>query len=134
MAEEGLRPLALRRVLPQRRTQWVAIVAIVATTTVAAMLLVATGTLAVMAETASLLLLFAFISTNLAARVMRPDPVARAHVCTPTVVPALAIGSSLVLMTQQSAEHWLRAGLLLGAGLVMDYLSGARHRADATAS
>ena len=82
-----------------------AIVAIVATTTVAAMLLVATDTLAVMAETASLLLLFVFVSTNLAARVLRPDPVAHDHVRMPTVVPVLAIGSCLVLMTQQSAEN-----------------------------
>ena len=69
------------------------------------MLLAATGTLAVLTETVSLLLPFVFVSTNLAALVQRRNPVARAHVRMPTVVPVLAIGSCLVLMTQQSAEN-----------------------------
>ena len=96
MAEQGLLPTALRRVLPGRRMPWVAIVA----TTVAAMLLAVTGTLAVLAETVVLLLLFVFISTNLAVLVLRRDLVAQRHFTTPTVVPVLAIASCLVLMTQ----------------------------------
>ena len=128
MAEQGLLPTILARVLPQRRTPWVAIIA----TTVAAMLLALTGTLAVLAETVVLLLLFVFISTNLAVLVLRRQPVSHAHFRTPTALPVLAIASCLVLMTQQSAENWLRAGLLLGAGLVLYYLSGARQRPPAT--
>ena len=140
MAEEGLLPLALRRVLPQRRKRWVAIVAIVAivATTVAAMLLAATGRHLGRAGRdgrAAAAVRLRQHETRGAGAAPRPGgPCSRPHVRTPTVVPVLAIGSCLVLMTQQSAEHWLRAGLLLGAGLVRNYLSGARHRADATAS
>jgi len=130
MAEEGLLPAALRRVLPERRTPWVAILA----TTIAAMLLAVTGTLVVLAETVVLLLLFVFISTNVAVLVLRRDRVAHAHFRTPTALPVLAVVSCLVLMTQQSAENWLRAGLLLGAGLVLYFVSGARHPVAAAAS
>jgi amino acid transporter len=130
MAEEGLLPLVLRRVLPKRRTPWVAIVA----TTVVAMLLAVTGTLGVLAETVVLLLLFVFISTNLAVLMLRRDTVAHSHFQTPTVLPVLAIASCLVLMTQQSAENWLRAGLLLSTGLLLFLVSGARHRTVAEAS
>ena len=111
VAEEGLLPAVLSRVLPKRRTPWVAIIA----TTIAAMLLAVTGTLVVLAETVVLLLLFVFISTNLAVLVLRRDRVAHAHFRAPTFCPVLAVLSCLVLMTQQSAGNWLRAGLLLGA-------------------
>jgi len=124
MAEEGLLPKVLSRVLPKRQTPWVAIIA----TTLAAMLLAVTGSLAVLAETVVLLLLFVFISTNLAVLVLRRDIVRHQHFRTPSVLPIIAIASCLVLMTQQSAENWLRAGLLLGAGLVLYFLSGAKHR------
>ncbi|MCY7315396.1 MAG: APC family permease [Rubrivivax sp.] len=130
MAEEGLLPSALGRVLPNRRTPWAAIVA----TTAVAMLLAVTGRLSVLAETVVLLLLFVFISTNLAVLVLRRDPVAHPHFRTPTVLPVLAIASCLALMTQQSAVNWLRAGLMLGAGLVLYYLSGVRSRATAAAA
>ena len=91
MAEEGLLPSALGRVLPQRRAPWVAIV----TTTVVAMLLAVTGTLAVLAETV-VLLLVVFISTDLAVLVLRRDPVAHPHFRTPTALPVLAIGTCLL--------------------------------------
>lgn len=129
MAEQGLLPAMLHRVLPQRRTPWVAILA----TTLAAMLLAVTGSLVVLAETVVLLLLFVFISTNLAVLVLRRDPVPHAHFRTPTLLPILAIASCLALMSQQSAENWLRAGILLGVGLVLYALSGGR-RASAAAT
>ncbi len=124
MAEQGLLPAVLGRVLPQRRTPWVAIVV----TTLVAMLLAVTGTLVVLAETVVLLLLFVFISTNVAVLVLRRDRVAHAHFRTPTVLPVLAVVSCLVLMTQQSAENWLRAGVLLAAGLLLYVASGWRRQ------
>jgi amino acid transporter len=124
MAEEGLLPQVLGRVLPQRRTPWVAIIC----TTIVAMLLALTGTLAVLAKTVVLLLLFVFISTNLAVLVLRRDRVDHAHFRTPTALPVLAIASCLLLMTQQAAENWWRAGLLLAAGLLLYVLSAARTR------
>ncbi|MBA3598698.1 MAG: amino acid permease [Methylibium sp.] len=115
MAEEGLLPSPLGRLLPRRRTPGVAIVV----TTLAAMALAATGTLAALAETVVLLLLLVFISTNLAVLVLRRDRVAHSHFRTPTALPVLAILSCFVLLSQQSAGTWLRAGLLLGAGAVL---------------
>jgi len=124
MAEEGLLPRALARVLPGRRTPWVAIVA----TTGLSVLLAATGTLAVLAETVVLLLLFVFISTNLAVLVLRRDKVPHQHFKTPTLLPVLALGSCLVLLAQQDASTWLRVGVLLAGGLLLYVLSGAHTR------
>ena len=115
MADRGLLPSMLVRVLPGRRTPWLAIVA----TTLVAMLLTVTGTLAVLAETVVLLLLFVFIATNLAVLVLRKDRIAEPHFRTPTILPVLAILSCLLLLAQQSAGTWLRAGLLLGLGVLL---------------
>ena len=115
MADEGLLPSVLTRVLPERRTPWLAIVV----TTLLAMVLTVTGTLATLAETVVLLLLFVFMSTNVAVLVLRKDKIATPHFRTPTVLPVLAILSCLVLLSQQSAGTWLRAGLLIGLGAVL---------------
>jgi APA family basic amino acid/polyamine antiporter len=66
-----------------------------------------------------LLLLFVFISTNLAVLVLRRDRVEARHFRVPTPIPVLAILSCLVLMSQQSADTWLRAGILLLVGLAL---------------
>ncbi len=115
MAEQGLLPAALGRVLPERRTPWVAIVA----TTVVAMLLTVTGTLEDLASTVVLLLLFVFLSTNVAVLVLRRDRVQHQHFRAWTAVPVLAIASCLLLLTQQSASHWLLAGALLAVGALL---------------
>jgi len=115
MADRGLLPSALTRVLPGRRTPWLAIVL----TTLVAMLLTVTGSLAVLAETVVLLLLLVFIATNTAVLVLRKDRIAEPHFRTPTVMPVLAILSCLLLLAQQGAGTWLRAGLLLGLGVLL---------------
>lgn len=115
MADRGLLPSALTRVLPGRRTPWLAIVL----TTLVAMLLTVTGSLAVLAETVVLLLLLVFIATNTAVLVLRKDRIAELHFRTPTVMPVLAILSCLLLLAQQGAGTWLRAGLLLGLGVLL---------------
>ncbi len=119
MSRQGLLPDALSRVLPQRRTPWVAIVA----TSVVAIILTLTGSLATLAETVVLLLLFVFISTNLAVLVLRRDVVDADHFRVPTWVPVLAIVSCLILLTQQSAETWLRAGALMLVGVALYFLA-----------
>jgi basic amino acid/polyamine antiporter, APA family len=119
MAQQRLLPMVLGRVLPGRRTPWAAIVA----TTLVAMALTLTGDLASLAETVVLLLLFVFLSTNIAVLVQRRDRVEHRHFRAFTVIPYLAIASCLVLLWQQSAEVWLRAGILLVFGLVL-YLVG----------
>lgn len=119
MSRQGLLPRALSKVLPERRTPWVAIVA----TTVVAIILTLTGSLATLAETVVLLLLFVFISTNLAVLILRRDHVEADHFRVPTWVPVLAIVSCLILLTQQSAETWLRAGVLILVGVALYFLA-----------
>ncbi|MCT9868167.1 APC family permease [Paenarthrobacter aurescens] len=119
MAEQSLLPPALGRVLPQRRTPWVAIVV----TTAAAMVLTATGDLGSLAETVVLLLLFVFISTNIAVLVLRKDKVKHKHFRVPVIIPCLALLSCVVLLFQQGADIWLRAAILLAIGLLLFFVS-----------
>lgn len=115
MAEQGLLPAVLTRVLPERRTPWVAIVA----TTAIAIGLTFTGDLATLAETVVLLLLVVFLSTNIAVLVLRRDGVGHEHFQVWTFLPVLAIASCIVLFTQQSAEVWLRGSALVLLGMLL---------------
>ena len=99
MADEGLLPSVLARVLPERQTPWVAILV----TTLAAMALTVMGDLFTLAETV-VLLLFVFISANAAVIVLRREPVAHEHFRVWTAMPYLGIASCLLLMAQQSAN------------------------------
>lgn len=115
MAQRGLLPSPLARVLPGRRTPGVAIVV----TTLVAIVLALTGELVDLASTVVLLLLFVFLSTNVAVLVLRRDRVDHAHFRAPTAIPVLAVVSCLVLLTQQEPQHWLLAGVLLVVGVVL---------------
>ncbi|THJ68565.1 amino acid permease [Arthrobacter echini] len=115
MSEQGLFPSIFDRVLPHRRTPWVAIIA----TTLVAMALTLTGGLESLAQTVVLLLLFVFLSTNIAVIVLRKEKVNHRHFRIPVIFPYLAIASCLLLLTQQSGEIWLRAGILLAVGLAL---------------
>ena len=125
MAEHGLLPRQLSYVLSQRRTPWVAIVS----TTVVAMLLTLVGDLSTLAETVVLLLLFVFISTNVAVLVLRRDTFDHPHFRVWTAVPVLGVASCLLLLTQQSAKVWLFAAILLVVGAVL-FLVTRRVRAS----
>jgi amino acid transporter len=124
MAEAGLLPGVLRNVLPRRRTPWVAIVA----TTAVAMLLTLAGDLSTLAETVVLLLLFVFISTNVAVLVLRRETVAHRHFRVWTAVPVHGVASCVLLLTQQTAKVWLFAAILLAAGAVLYVLARAATR------
>ncbi|KUI26429.1 APC family permease [Mycobacterium sp. GA-2829] len=115
MAEHGLLPSVLSRVLPERRTPWVAIVA----TTVVAMLLTLVSSLSTLAETVVLLLLFVFVSTNVAVLVLRREPVEHEHFRVWTAVPVLGVASCVLLMTQQTAKVWMFAAIMLGVGALL---------------
>ncbi|MGY1690217.1 APC family permease [Geodermatophilus sp. SYSU D01105] len=129
MAEQGLLPRALGRVLPGRRTPWVAI----AVTTAVAMVLTATGSLAALANTVVLLLLLVFLSTNTAVLVLRRDRVEADHWRAPTVLPVLGIASCLLLLARQEAGTWVRAGVLLAVGVLLHAgTQVARRRRDRT--
>lgn len=128
MAEQGLLPAVLTRVLPNRRTPWVAIVS----TTVVAMLLTLAGDLSTLAETVVLLLLFVFISTNVAVLVLRRDTVEHSHFRVWTPVPVLGVGSCILLLTQQDAKVWLFGAILLAVGAVLYLVArvATRHTAS----
>ncbi|MCR2828633.1 APC family permease, partial [Microbacterium sp. zg.Y909] len=97
MAEQGLLPPVLGKVLPRRRTPWVAIVA----TTAVAMVLALIGDLATLAETVVLLLLFVFLSTNIAVLVLRREKVDHDHFRVWSFVPVLGAASCVLLLSQQ---------------------------------
>ncbi|MFC7876562.1 APC family permease [Isoptericola sp. NPDC057391] len=127
MARQGLLPSALGAVLPRRRTPGVAILA----TTAVAIVLAATGELVDLASTVVLLLLFVFLSSNVAVLVLRRDHVEHEHFRAPTVLPVLAVVSCVVLLTQQEAQHWALAGILLAVGaavFVVTRLTAGRGR------
>lgn len=124
MSEHGLLPRQLSYVLPHRRTPWVAILA----TTAVAMLLTLIGDLSTLAETVVLLLLFVFISTNIAVLVLRRDTVDHPHYRVWTIVPVLGVASCLLLLTQQSAKVWLFAAILLAVGAVLFVTTRAASR------
>lgn len=119
MANLRLLPQAFGAILPKRRTPWAAISA----TTLVAIALTLTGTLATLAQTVVLLLLFVFLSTNIAVLVLRHNVVEDDHFRVPAVVPVLAILSCLVLLGQQSLESWLRAGGLILVGVLLHVCS-----------
>ncbi|WP_445443222.1 APC family permease [Clavibacter sp. km1a] len=121
MAEQGLLPGILGRVLPNRRTPWVAIVA----TTIVAVALTSVGDVGTLAETVVLLLLFVFISTNAAVLVLRKDRVEHAHFRVWTIVPVLGVLSCILLLTQQSGQVWLFGAILLAVGVVLYLISRA---------
>lgn len=114
MASEGVLPAALGR-LSRRGTP---LVAIVFTTALAAGLIV-TGDLGGLADTTVLLLLCVFITVNVAALVLRGDRVDHEHFRVPIALPPLGIVACLVVMTQAETETWLRAGLLVGLGVLL---------------
>lgn len=124
MAEHGLLPSVLARVLPRRRTPWTAIVA----TTAVAMLLSLIGDLSTLAETVVLLLLVVFISTNVAVLVLRRDRVEHPHFQVWTAVPVLGVASCVLLLTQQTAKVWLYGAILVAVGAVLHLAARAATR------
>nr|WP_090273780.1 APC family permease [Mycolicibacterium komanii]CRL66675.1 amino acid transporter [Mycolicibacterium komanii] len=128
MAEHGLLPSVLGRVLPKRRTPWTAIVA----TTAVAMVLSLLGDLSTLAETVVLLLLVVFISTNIAVLVLRRDSVDHPHFRVWTAVPVLGVASCVLLLTQQTAKVWLFGAILVAVGAVLYLVARvATRKADA---
>lgn len=115
MAEQTLLPSVLGRVLPRRKTPWVAIL----TTTLVAMGLTLIGDLATLAETVVLLLLFVFLSANISVLVLRRDHVDHDHFRVWTFVPVLGIASCLLLLSQQRPIVWLFGAILLAIGSVL---------------
>lgn len=124
MAADGLLPKVLTRVLPQRRTPWVAIIV----TTGLSITLALTGTINVLAGTMVLLLLVVFISVNAAVLVLRKDRQDHRHYRVPVVRPVAGLLSCVLLMTQVEWAVW-RLGLpFLAVATVLAGIAAWRRR------
>lgn len=115
MANQRVLPTVFGRVLPNRRTPWVSILF----TAAVAVALVITGNLEVLADTTVMLLLVVFTVVNVAVLVLRRDRVDHRHFRTPVIFPVLGAAVSLLLITQNEAAIFIRAGILLAIGLVL---------------
>ncbi|WP_086821779.1 APC family permease [Allokutzneria sp. NRRL B-24872] len=127
MARDGLLPAVLGRVLPGRRTPWVAI----AVTAALSLLLALTGDVASLASTLVLLLLVVFFAVNVAVLVLRRDEVENEHFRVFRVIPVLGAASCVLLATQVEGEVWLRGLIVLAVGLVLSVGAVLRGRARA---
>lgn len=118
MADQGIVARLFSRVLPGRRTPFLAIVF----TTVIAMILISTGDLDTLADTTVVLLLSVFTVVNVAVLVLRREQVEHDHFRAPSVLPVIgsvvAIGL-LVDTALDDAAVFLRAAILLGVGVVL---------------
>jgi APA family basic amino acid/polyamine antiporter len=132
MAEERIVPGVLGTISPRRQTPWVAIVF----TSIIAAGLILTGDLGALADTTVLLLLVVFAVVNVSVLVLRSDEVDHDHFRAPTILPVLGAIVSLVLVTQNEAGIFLRAGILLVIGaalwLVNAVFGGRTKEIDAT--
>lgn len=126
MAQDGLLPRFLTKVLPTRRTPWASIAA----TTALSLLLALTGDVDTLAATLVLLLLVVFFLVNTSLLVLRRDTVRRDHFRAPTAVPVLGALSCVVLATQIEGDVWIRGLIVLGVGAVLGAVAAARVRRD----
>ncbi|WP_410873014.1 APC family permease [Nocardia sp. A7] len=124
MANDGLLPPVLGRVLASRRTPWVAILA----TSAVSLLLALTGEVDSLAATLVLLLLFVFASVNAAVLVLRRDNGEPDHFRIPTIFPCLGLASCLFLFTRIDGEVWLRGLVLVAFGAVLALVNAIRAR------
>jgi amino acid transporter len=124
MAREGLLPSALGRILPGRRTPWVAI----GVTAAVSLLLASTGEVASLAETLVLLLLVVFAAVNVSVLILRREGEQAEHFRVPTVMPWLGLGSCLFLFTRIDGEVWLRGAILIGVGMLLAAVNAVRAR------
>ncbi|WP_260421508.1 APC family permease [Streptomyces candidus] len=124
MAQDGLLPGFLTKVLPGRRTPWAAIAA----TGALSLLLALTGDVATLASTLVLLLLVVFFLVNTSLLVLRRDEVEHDHFRAPTVLPVLGALSCILLATQIERDVWFRGLLVLAVGVVLGIVAAARLR------
>ncbi len=127
MSNQGIVPGFFRKVLPGRRTPSAAILF----TTALAVVLIITGQLDVLADTTVMLLLLVFAMVNVSVLVLRKDPMEHEHFKAPTLLPVLGAIVSLALVTQNTAEIYIRAGILLAIGVafwIVNRLTGGSPR------
>ncbi|GAB2801524.1 APC family permease [Streptomyces daliensis] len=118
MANEGILPGAVGKVLPARRTPVVGIVFV----SLLAIGLVSTGEIEGLGDTTAFLLLCVFTVVNVAVLVLRRDRVGHAHFRTPTALPVLGAVTALILaspLADRAADVYIRAGVLVLIGVAL---------------
>ena len=129
MARQRVLPAGLGRVLPGRRTPWVAIIF---TTLLAFGLVTLVGRISALGGTTALLLLGVFTVVNICCLVLRRDPQEHRHFRAPTVLPILGALLCAYLVgpwTGRATEQYTIAGILLAIGVVLWALTWAINRA-----
>ena len=119
MAREGVMPSILGRAHRGRGTPWVAIVFVA----VILLALVTSGDVGDLADTTVVLLLLVFTVVNIAVLVLKRNRVDHNHFSAPSFIPVLAIIVIAVLLLQQEADIFLRAAILLVAGVVLYFVN-----------
>ena len=118
MADQGIVSRLFARVLPERRTPFVAIIF----TTLIAAVLITTGDLATLADTTVVLLLSVFTIVNIAVLVLRRDEVEHEHFSAPAVFPVLGGIVAVALIADTALDDFstvLRAGALILLGALL---------------
>ena len=121
MANEGVLPPVLGKVLPGRRTPWVAILF---TTALAVGLITFVGQVSQLGGTTALLLLGVFTLVNISVMVLRKDKVEHEHFHAPSWLPIAGALSCAYLVgpwTGRSLEQYWIAAVLLGVGVVLSF-------------
>jgi len=119
MARQRVLPPALGRVLPGRRTPWVAILF---TTALAVGLIVVVGRISALGGTTALLLLGVFTVVNVCCLVLRRESVDHEHFRAPTALPivgGLACAYLVGPWTGRATEQYTVALVLIGSGIVL---------------
>jgi amino acid transporter len=115
MSKEDVLPAPFGRVLPERRTPWVAILFV----TALAAALVITGNLEKLADTTVALLVIVFAIVNATVLVLRREEVEHDHFRVPWPLPVIGVCISIALLTQVSGEAFARGGILIALGLAL---------------
>ncbi|HEU5484539.1 MAG TPA: APC family permease [Microlunatus sp.] len=119
MANQKVLPPVLGRVLPGRRTPWVAILF---TTALAAGLLIFAGGVSQLGGTTALLLLAVFSVVNITVLVLRKDKQSHKHFVAPTVIPIIGAVCCAFLVgpwTGRNPVQYSIAGVLIALGVVL---------------
>jgi basic amino acid/polyamine antiporter, APA family len=118
MSREDVLPRPLSRILPARRTPWVAIIF----TTLLAFVLIGFADLAALGGTTAFLLLCVFTLVNVAVLVLRRDAVDHPHFRAPTALPLLGIVLCAYLaspLSGRAKDDYRIAGWLMVVGIAL---------------
>ncbi|HEY5784871.1 MAG TPA: APC family permease, partial [Microlunatus sp.] len=129
MANQKVLPPVLGKVLPGRRTPWVAILF---TTVLAAGLLIFAGGVSQLGGTTALLLLAVFSVVNITCLVLRKDTKSHKHFVAPTVIPIIGALCCAFLVgpwTGRNPVQYSIAGVLIAIGIALWLITWLINRA-----